>query len=115
MTESAEIKKCPACGFTQKDFTRTLHFGCPACYGVFRAELSTFLPKMHRGLHHRGKTPKSFNQARELLAQELREVEQLLTHSANAGETDDLLDRWRQLAVSMQALSAPEEHAHEDS
>lgn len=115
MAESAEIKKCRACGFSQEDFTRTLHFGCPACYGVFRAELSTFLPKMHRGLCHRGKTPKSFNQARELLAQELREVEQLLTHSTDTGKTDDLLDRWKQLAMSMQAIPSPEEQAHENS
>ncbi|QSR86148.1 UvrB/UvrC motif-containing protein [Candidatus Methylacidiphilum infernorum] len=51
---------CPQCGFTQTDFKKTGRLGCPACYQTFAEIVETILKDMHKGVVHRGKTPKKF-------------------------------------------------------
>jgi protein-arginine kinase activator protein McsA len=48
---------CPACGFPESRLKYSLQLGCPACYESFAPHLCTFLPKLHTGTTHKGKTP----------------------------------------------------------
>jgi protein-arginine kinase activator protein McsA len=50
---------CPACGFPETRLRHSLALGCPVCYETFAPHLSTFLPKLHTGTHHIGKTPEA--------------------------------------------------------
>jgi protein arginine kinase activator len=50
---------CPACGFPETRLRHSLALGCPVCYETFAPPLSTFLPKLHTGTHHIGKTPEA--------------------------------------------------------
>ena len=72
---------------------------------------------MHSGCTHVGKIPKSFSSVGGRLKQELREVENLLAHGA--GEADELLDRWKQLSLQIEAGLKPanqsEKPIHENS
>lgn len=114
MTDLAGSHKvCSYCGFTESDLKKTLRMGCPACYEVFAPELLTFLPRMHAGTTHAGKIPQSFQSAHRRLRQELAHVEALL--SSGTGESDELLDRWRLLALQIEAVSNTGKETHEDS
>lgn len=93
MIEAAESKECPTCGFKQEDFIKSLRFGCPDCYRVFRSELSTFLPRMHHGSSHRGKVPQSFKPSAQLPEQDLQKAERFLIRDSNASAVDGLPDR----------------------
>lgn len=48
---------CPACGFPESRLRRSLQLGCPVCYETFAPHLATFLPKLHAGTIHKGKSP----------------------------------------------------------
>jgi protein arginine kinase activator len=50
---------CPACGFPESRLKYSLQLGCPVCYETFAPHLSTFLPKLHTGTRHIGKTPEA--------------------------------------------------------
>ncbi|TFE67319.1 excinuclease ABC subunit B [Methylacidiphilum sp. Yel] len=54
---------CPQCGFTETDFKKTGRLGCPACYETFSEIVETILKDMHKGVVHKGKTPKKFAKA----------------------------------------------------
>lgn len=116
MTEdNAAQKLCPVCGYAEKDFAKTLRLGCAHCYDVFAPELSTFLPEMHRGRTHVGKVPKSFSSASGALVWELREVESLLSHGVCEQQSDQLLDRWKELSVQIETLLKSKKELHENS
>ena len=50
---------CPACGFPETRLRHSLALGCPVCYETFAPHLCTFLPKLHTGTRHIGKTPEA--------------------------------------------------------
>lgn len=54
---SHEKMVCKHCGFSQSDFKRLGHLGCPVCYGSFREMIDQILTKMHKGTEHHGKVP----------------------------------------------------------
>ncbi len=108
-------KRCPACGFCESDFVKTLRMGCAQCYEVFEPELSTFLPKMHFRTTHVGKVPRSFSKETKFLVQELAEVERLLQRGVSDTESNQLLERWKQLALEIEAVSKSESCHHENS
>jgi protein arginine kinase activator len=110
MIEVRSVKTCPSCGFTEKDFRRTLQLGCSECYQTFQFEIQTMLPKMHHGTTHCGKIPMSIRDPAHLLQPELKEVESLLkAHAGRTSAADELLDRWNQLheALSKLACASP--------
>jgi len=47
----------PACGFPETRLRHSLQLGCPVCYETFAPHLATFLPKLHLGTLHKGKSP----------------------------------------------------------
>lgn len=52
-----EEKKCPVCGRTYSDFTKSGKFGCGDCYKTFRASASDILRQIHPTNRHTGKIP----------------------------------------------------------
>lgn len=56
-------KKCPTCGFSQREFERRGRVGCHDCYTSFGDEIRAMLPKMHAGTLHLGKLPQKALQA----------------------------------------------------
>jgi protein-arginine kinase activator protein McsA len=48
---------CPACAFPESRLRHSLQLGCPVCYKTFAPHLATFLPKLHTGTLHKGKSP----------------------------------------------------------
>ncbi|MBD3167903.1 MAG: hypothetical protein GF307_00375 [candidate division Zixibacteria bacterium] len=49
--------KCPNCGFTFGDFSKSGRLGCGSCYTAFRTQLKDLLRKVHGSSEHHGKTP----------------------------------------------------------
>jgi protein arginine kinase activator len=74
----SEGRRCPKCGFSQSEFTKTGRLGCSVCYSTFSEGLEVMLKGMHKGLRHTGKCPERLQRALALenevrtLAQELR-------------------------------------------
>jgi protein arginine kinase activator len=56
---------CPECGLSYAQFRTTGRFGCARDYDAFHASLEPLLEKIHRGLDHAGKAPKSRQHALE--------------------------------------------------
>lgn len=52
-----EEKKCPVCGRTYAEFSRSGKFGCGECYKTFRASASEVLKQIHSTTKHTGKIP----------------------------------------------------------
>ena len=50
-------QSCPFCNWTVEKLRKTGRLGCSRCYHVFRDILNDSLIAMHRGLHHKGKSP----------------------------------------------------------
>jgi protein arginine kinase activator len=55
--KSAET--CPTCGYSRLEFERRGKFGCPHCYEAFKDLLPDLLKRLHMGLQHNGKVPRS--------------------------------------------------------
>jgi protein arginine kinase activator len=49
--------RCPVCGYTELDMSKTGRVGCPSCYITFEKGLEKALKTMHRGTRHVGKHP----------------------------------------------------------
>lgn len=49
--------RCPVCGYTELDMSKTGRVGCPSCYVTFEKGLEKVLKTMHRGTRHVGKHP----------------------------------------------------------
>lgn len=75
---ATEGRRCPKCGFTQSEFTKTGRLGCSVCYSTFSEGLEGLLKGMHKGLRHTGKCPERLQRALALehevraLTQDLR-------------------------------------------
>ena len=54
---AVQALKCPNCGFTFGDFSKTGRLGCGSCYTAFRTQLKDLLRKVHGSHEHHGKTP----------------------------------------------------------
>jgi protein arginine kinase activator len=50
-------KKCPVCGRTYYEFTKTGKFGCGECYKTFRNSAASVLKQVHSTTKHTGKIP----------------------------------------------------------
>lgn len=53
----AERLRCPRCGHTYLEFSRTGLLGCPECYAAFSAQLQPLIRRIHGKTRHEGKTP----------------------------------------------------------
>jgi len=116
MTQTSNSSSvCPHCGFSEGEFAKTGMLGCSACYKVFAPQLANLLPGMHRGTTHVGKAPDVAHTTRGRLTRELHEVELLLSLSAGLQNCDQLLDRWKELAIKLEATSKSGEDLHGDS
>ena len=91
---------CPDCALKYAAFRADGRFGCPADYDIFREPLLPLLERIHRGLVHRGKTPR-----RAKLKMRLAALNEELT-AAVAGE------HYERAALLRDRLRA-EETAHE--
>lgn len=54
---ASETKRCPVCGRTYSEFSRSGKFGCGECYKTFRAPVSGVLRQIHSTTRHTGKIP----------------------------------------------------------
>lgn len=75
--EPATRLTCPACGFPESRLRHSLQLGCPACYDTFAPHIDSFLPKLHLGTLHKGKSP-----APATLEALLRRIDALATRIA---------------------------------
>lgn len=48
-------RKCPVCGHTWSDFSRSRKFGCGECYKTFRESAAQVLRQAHSSAQHMGK------------------------------------------------------------
>lgn len=71
-TTTTKALKCPSCGFTQEDLSRTGRVGCGKCYDIFKDVLDEVLKDMQRAPQHVGKIPKRLISSQTL--QERRQV-----------------------------------------
>ena len=49
------IKRCPLCGASAKDISKTGKVGCAECYDVFSDMLMPYVRRIHGNTHHIGK------------------------------------------------------------
>ncbi|HET7628957.1 MAG TPA: UvrB/UvrC motif-containing protein [Bacillales bacterium] len=57
--QNEEPDKCPNCGMTYGQFTKSGKFGCSRCYEVFEEKLDPIFRRVHGGnVRHTGKIPK---------------------------------------------------------
>ena len=57
---------CPNCGLNYALFRHEGRLGCPDDYDAFRDVLTPLLERIHRAVHHEGKTPLSQGRRAEL-------------------------------------------------
>ncbi len=51
------VKKCPSCGMTKEEISRSGKLGCSECYITFLDDMRPLLRKIHGNCVHRGSTP----------------------------------------------------------
>jgi len=66
--------ECPRCGLSKGDFDKNGRFGCGECYRVFQPFLPALLGRIHPGLRHEGKAPRS-NLSREVVEARLKRLQ----------------------------------------
>lgn len=72
--------RCPRCGLTYRQFTRTGLLGCSQCYEEFMPRLEPLLQRIHGSVQHTGKVPRrregtlGLRRQLEALRQELNEA-----------------------------------------
>ncbi|MCS6864815.1 MAG: UvrB/UvrC motif-containing protein [Gemmataceae bacterium] len=70
---------CEICGLSLSEFKAVGRFGCPNDYEALRPALEPLLERIHRSLHHAGKTPRAVRlkelkrQMQQAIAQEAYE------------------------------------------
>lgn len=52
--------KCPSCGATSEDVSKTGKFGCEKCYEHYQSSIDHIIHKCQQGIKHVGKVPKRF-------------------------------------------------------
>lgn len=55
--ESPEKVRCPVCGSSFEEISRTGRVGCAQCYQTFRRRLLPVIQRIHGSTEHRGKKP----------------------------------------------------------
>ncbi|QEL14373.1 UvrB/UvrC motif-containing protein [Limnoglobus roseus] len=68
---------CPDCGLKYAQFRADGRLGCPEDYDVFLPVLMPILERVHRGLQHRGKTPKAVQE--QMAKNEIADLKAQLT------------------------------------
>lgn len=56
-------KTCPQCGLSYSAFKESGRLGCSMCYEVFAEQLKPLLQKVQKDFVHKGKAPRSGNEA----------------------------------------------------
>lgn len=77
--------RCPKCGMTYGDFSRTGRLGCSECYKAFEKQLSGLLRQIHQNPVHSGKIPSN---VRGRLSKK-RRVEMLKSQLSDAVRNED--------------------------
>lgn len=56
-TPETAQQRCPRCGHSYLEFSRTGLLGCPECYTAFSGQLEPLVRRIHGKMRHEGKTP----------------------------------------------------------
>ena len=80
-----ENGRCPGCGRTYYDFTKTGRLGCSECYTAFESQVRSTLKRMQKSTHHCGKIPS--RQSETLIKK--RKLEELKKDLAQAVSAED--------------------------
>jgi len=97
--EQTNTGRCPLCGATARDISRTGKVGCARCYATFSDMLMPFIKRIHGNTRHNGKCPASAG----IELQQKRRLEKLKIELARAVEAQnyehaaELRDRIREL------------------
>lgn len=54
-----QVTRCPGCGASFEDITRSGKIGCAECYHTFRGQLLPIIQRIHGTAQHKGKVPGS--------------------------------------------------------
>jgi len=54
---STEEKRCPGCGSSFRQISKSGQIGCAECYHTFRAQLIPVIERIHGSARHKGKAP----------------------------------------------------------
>ena len=54
-----QVTRCPGCGASFEDITRSWKIGCAECYRTFRGQLLPIIQRIHGTAQHKGKVPGS--------------------------------------------------------
>ena len=65
LTSDGISRTCPRCGGGFSELARRGRLGCPACYAVFSAELTSPLRALHGQAHHEGRVSAGYRARRE--------------------------------------------------
>jgi protein arginine kinase activator len=97
--ENMQELKCPNCGFTFGDFSKTGRLGCGSCYTAFRTQLKDLLRKVHGSHEHHGKTPATSLDELKPIREERKLKEQLrkAIETENFEEAAQIRDRLKEL------------------
>jgi protein arginine kinase activator len=97
--EQSSAGRCPLCGATARDISRTGKAGCAKCYETFSDMLLPFIKRIHGNTRHNGKYPTSAG----VELQQKRKIEKLKLELNRAVEAQnyeyaaELRDRIRDL------------------
>ena len=80
-----ENGRCPNCGRTYYDFTKTGRLGCSECYRAFENPVRSTLKRMQKSTRHNGKIPS--RQSETLIKK--RRLEEMKKELARAVSTED--------------------------
>ncbi len=80
--------KCPGCGLTFVDFSKSGRVGCGKCYEAFRPQLDELLRKIHGSNRHTGKLPTGSSEMMETLKEQRKLKDRL--REAVQNEDDEL-------------------------
>jgi len=80
--------RCEKCGYTEAEFKKTGHLGCPDCYETFAPHIEGMLEKMHKGTAHLGKAPQHAL-ARQTLHRRLNELNDALSEAIKTERYED--------------------------
>ncbi|MGL4423216.1 MAG: UvrB/UvrC motif-containing protein [Gemmataceae bacterium] len=100
-TDDPNSLVCSTCGTTYPQFRNEGRFGCAEDYDVFRTAIEPIMEKVHRGLTHVGKIPRSIR--REQQAQQLSQLREELRQAVEHERYEEaarLRDEIRQKEVA---------------
>ena len=55
--DNSQVTRCPSCGASFEEITRSGKIGCADCYKTFRSQLLPVIQRIHGTTHHKGKVP----------------------------------------------------------